>query len=538
VQRSLDVALLPYRHLQSALLVLTMLGLAISVAASVFTARRVVKPVTALIHSTRRLGAGEYSAEIEVTSHDEIGELASSFNSMRKGIAEREAHILDLAYRDSLTGLPNRALFSERLVEALEQARGTSAPLALLMIDLDRFKYVNDTLGHDLGDLLLQQVSARIKAVTERPGNLVARLGGDEFAMLMQGDNLAAAERHAEALLAAFEQPFFVEEQVLDMTGSIGIVVYPEHGDDMHTLLRHADIAMYAAKRARSGFSVFQSGQDELIAEHLSLMGEMRRALEHNEFVLHYQPKMNLRTGTVEHVEALLRWQHPVRGLLGPEHFISFAEQTGYIRMITRWVLHHAVAQCAIWQSQNIDLQIAVNVSVRDLVQLDLPETVAKCLSEHGVAPSRLWIEITESALMDDPGKAIATLHRLKANGVNLSIDDFGTGYSSLSYLKRMPVHELKIDKSFVLGMALDHEDETIVRSTIDLGHNMGLRVVAEGVESQAAMNRLRHLGCDLAQGYFLSTALPAIELEGWLLDQESRRLAEARLHQIQAANV
>jgi EAL domain-containing protein (putative c-di-GMP-specific phosphodiesterase class I) len=284
---------------------------------------------------------------------------------------------------------------------------------------------------------------------------------------------------------------------------------------------------MYAAKRAKAGFAIYQTGQDEQIAEHLSLMTELRGALERDELVLHYQPKMNLKTDRVEHVEALVRWNHPTRGLLGPQHFIPFAEQTGYVKMITQWVLKKAVAQCALWQEKNVAMQIAINVSVRDLVQLDLPETVSKCLKEHNVAPDRLWIEITESALMEDPAKAIATLHKLNASGVKLSIDDFGTGYSSLSYLKRMPVHELKIDKSFVLGMAFDQEDETIVRSTIDLGHNMGLSIVAEGVESEAVLNRLRHLGCDLVQGFYLTAALDSVKIEAWLAEHESSRNAQ-----------
>jgi EAL domain-containing protein (putative c-di-GMP-specific phosphodiesterase class I) len=287
---------------------------------------------------------------------------------------------------------------------------------------------------------------------------------------------------------------------------------------------------MYAAKRTRSGFAVYQTGQDEQIAEHLSLMSEMRRAVENDELVLHYQPKMSLASGSVQHVEALVRWNHPKRGLLAPIHFIPFAEQTGYVKMITNWVLNKAIAQCATWESLGLSMQIAVNVSVRDLVQPELPQTISAYLSEYGVSPDKLWIEITESALMDDPAKAIATLHKLSANGIHLSIDDFGTGYSSLSYLKRMPVHELKIDKSFVLGMAHDLEDETIVRSTIDLGHNMGLKVVAEGVESLAVMDRLRHLGCDMVQGYFLAKGLEPAELLEWLAARERSALGKTNV--------
>lgn len=517
LQLSLDQALNPYRHLQSVLLALTLLGLLVSVTASVEIARRVVRPVMTLIRSTRRIGAGEYSTPIEVTSHDELGELASAFNLMRQGIAERETHITNLAYQDTLTGLPNRALFNERLALALDSARSDGAHIALLMIDLDRFKYVNDTLGHQIGDLLLQQVGARMKQLMVHRDDLVARLGGDEFAMLLHDEDLSGAQHLAQRLLTALEEPFAVEGQTLDVRGSIGIVAFPDHGNDPGTLLRHADIAMYAAKRNKSGFAIYQLGLDEEIAEHLSLMSEMRHAVERDELVLHYQPKMGLADGSVRHVEALVRWRHPTRGMLMPQDFIPFAEQTGSIRMITHWVLNRAIAQCAAWQQQGLQLQVAVNVSVRDLLQADLPQSIATCLAEHGVAPEKLWIEITESALMDDPAKAIATLHKLNHAGIRLSIDDFGTGYSSLSYLKRMPVQELKIDKSFVFGMARDLEDETIVRSTIDLGHNMGLSVVAEGVESKEVMERLRELGCDLVQGYYLSRAIEPDELQAWI---------------------
>jgi diguanylate cyclase (GGDEF)-like protein len=530
LQRSLDQALAPYRHLQSVLFVLTLIGLAVSVAASVLTARGVVKPVMALIRSTRRIAAGEYSRAIPVTRHDELGELASAFNQMRQGIAEREAHILNLAYEDALTGLPNRAMFNDRLAIALGKARTDGTPVALLMIDLDRFKFVNDTLGHDIGDLLLRQVGTRMSELIGDSDDLVARLGGDEFGILLNHEDFIGAQRIAERLLKALEQPFSVAQQTFDMTGSIGIVAFPEHGGDINTLLRHADIAMYAAKRTRSGFAVYQTGQDEQIAEHLSLMSEMRRAVENDELVLHYQPKMSLASGSVQHVEALVRWNHPKRGLLAPIHFIPFAEQTGYVKMITNWVLNKAIAQCATWESLGLSMQIAVNVSVRDLVQPELPQTISAYLSEYGVSPDKLWIEITESALMDDPAKAIATLHKLSANGIHLSIDDFGTGYSSLSYLKRMPVHELKIDKSFVLGMAHDLEDETIVRSTIDLGHNMGLKVVAEGVESLAVMDRLRHLGCDMVQGYFLAKGLEPAELLEWLAARERSALGKTNV--------
>jgi diguanylate cyclase (GGDEF)-like protein len=528
LQRSLQQAMAPFSRLQSALLVLTLIGLAVSVLASLFTARSVTRPIADLIRSTRRIGAGEYSGAIEVDSDDEIGELAQAFNQMREGISEREGRIMHLAYRDPLTGLPNRALFNDRLAAAIDQALAEGRPLSLMMIDLDRFKYVNDTLGHHIGDLLLGQVGARMRALVPSETATVARLGGDEFAILLPAETLATACAIATQLLKELETPIVVEGQVVDVSGSIGIVSCPENGSDVNTLFRHADVAMYAAKRNNSGFAVYDASEDQHSAERLSLMTELRQAVEEDELTLYYQPKIDLASGSVKYVEALVRWIHPTRGIVPPDSFIPFAEQTGYIKTITRWVVDRALHQCALWQEVGIELAVSVNVSARDLVHSDLVEVLSACLAKYRLAPHKVWIEITESALMDDPVHAIETLDRLNAAGVHLSIDDFGTGYSSLTYLKRMPVEEIKIDKSFVLGMASDREDETIVRSTIDLGHNMGLKVVAEGVESLEVLGQLRALGCDLAQGFYLSRPLPPAALEAWLRNWDARTVKPA----------
>lgn len=527
LQKSLIEAMAPYHRLQTTLLLLTLIGVAISVAGSVFTARSVTRPIGALIQFTRRIGLGDYAEPMEVRHHDEIGELADAFNQMREGIAERETRIMDLAYMDRLTGLPNRALFNDRLQQAIVVALRLGHPLSAMMMDLDRFKYVNDTLGHHIGDLLLCEVGKRLRANLLRASDTVARLGGDEFAILLPTDDVAAARHVAARLLRALEEPIVVEGQVVDVGASIGIVGCPEDGTDMNVLLRRADVAMYSAKRTNSGFAVYDERDDQHSAERLSLMSELRQAVERDELTLHYQPKVDLATHAVKYVEALVRWEHPTRGFIPPDEFIPFAEQTGYIKSISRWVAEKAIAQCAKWHAQGMDLKVSINVSARDLMHAELPETLDALLRKYSVEPSWLWIEITESAIMDDPNHAIATLDQLHDLGIRLSIDDFGTGYSSLSYLKRMPVHELKIDRSFVIGMANDKDDETIVRSTIDLGHNMGLKVVAEGVENEAVLDHLKMLRCDLAQGYHVSRPLPAHKLEIWLIDWHANHALE-----------
>lgn len=528
LQRSLNDVMAPYRKLQSTLLFITLIGLGISVAGSFFTARSVTRPIAALTRFARQIGRGEVTDPLDITRQDEISELAVAFNQMRDGIAERESKIIDLAYLDRLTGLPNRALFNERLQEAMSVAEKMDYPLSVMMMDLDRFKYVNDTLGHHIGDLLLIEVGKRLRSNLPRESDTLARLGGDEFAILLPTDNAVAAQSAALHILEALEQPLTIEGQLVDVSASVGIVSYPDHGSDVNTLLRRADVAMYTAKRANLGFALYDVRNDQHNPERLSLMSELRMAVEHDQLKLYYQPKVDLATNSVKYVEALVRWVHPVRGFIAPDQFIPFAEQTGYIKTISRWVADRAVRQCREWRDMGIELDVSINVSARDLINSGLPETIEALLKKHNVSPRWIWIEITESAILDDPNHAIETLDRLHALGVRLSIDDFGTGYSSLTYLKRMPVDELKIDKSFVMGMAEDKDDETIVRSTIDLGHNMGLKVVAEGVESEAMLDRLKVLHCDLAQGFHVSRPLPPDALATWLRKwQDSHRATD-----------
>jgi len=399
--------------------------------------------------------------------------------------------------------------------QAKHRPQGT-LKLAIFMMDLDRFKYVNDTLGHGVGDHVLREVSLRLEqAVTG--AECIARLGGDEFAILLKHSGDTDCAGIARQIIAALEAPFMYEEQQLDVGTSIGIAHYPEHGRDAQTLLRNADIAMYAAKRDKTGYAIYDPHYDTSQQEHLSLLGELRRAVERDELRLYYQPKVSLHSSNISAVEALIRWEHPLRGLVPPGMFIPFAEHTGYIKLLTRWVMREAVRQCGAWLREGLRLQVSVNISARDLMNRDLPTEVSALLAEHAVPPALLCLEITESGFMEDPANAQKVLDRLAELGVRLSIDDYGTGYSSLSYIMRLPVQELKIDQSFISRMAMDEEISTIVRSTIDLGHNLGLEVVAEGVEDRSVWNMLRSLGCDDAQGFFMSKPLAADALAQWI---------------------
>jgi diguanylate cyclase (GGDEF)-like protein len=421
------------------------------------------------------------------------------------------------ALHDDLTDLPNRTLLYDRMEVALAAAERSGEPAALLLVDLDRFKEVNDTLGHDTGDRLLEEVAARLQGVVRR-GDTLARLGGDEFAVLLRGlpDRGMAAEL-AGRLQDAIARPFTLDGVVAVLDASIGIAHCPEHGTDVHTLVQRADVAMYDAKRSRTSIETYTPERDPYSAERLQLLGELRSAIGAGELVLHYQPKVDVGSQRVVGVEALLRWQHPVHGLLPPAEFVPLAERTGAIGDLTRWVLDAALAQCRAWRDAGLDLTMAVNLAAPNIADATLPDVVAGLLELHGVPGDRLECEISEHTVMADPRRAMAILERLRALGVKLSLDDFGTGHSSLSYLKRLPLDEVKIDRSFVMGMTDDDNDAAIVRTTIDLARNLGLEVVAEGVETEAILRNLSDLSCDIAQGFYLSKAMPADELDGWL---------------------
>jgi diguanylate cyclase (GGDEF)-like protein len=420
---------------------------------------------------------------------------------------------------DDLTGLPNRTLFRDRLGQAMRTAKRQQGYAAVVVIDLDRFKEVNDALGHDTGDLLIREVGARL-ASELRESDTLARLGDDEFGILLPTSAAEDAVLLAERVHSALEAPFVLEELSLETAASAGVAAYPQHGDDADTLLKHAEVAMDVAKEEHAGTAVYSADRDTNDAERLALAGRVRRAIEHDELVVHYQPKADLEDGRIIGVEALVRWQHPQRGFVAPSEFIPVAERTGLIKPLSRYVLASAIDQCRAWNEAGLELTVSVNLTIPDLLDLVLPDRIARLLEQSRVRPEQLELEITESTILADPFRVRDVLNRLNEMGLRLAIDDFGTGYSSLGYLKRLPVQAIEIDRSFVMGMCDDPSDATIVRSTIDLGRNLGLDVVAEGVESQRIWDALRGEGCTIAQGYFIGKPMPAEELAAHLGQQ------------------
>ncbi len=429
----------------------------------------------------------------------------------------QENRLRHLAVHDSLTGLPNRVLLNDRLAQALRAAARERKPVALLLLDLDRFKDINDTLGHDLGDLLLIHFARRLHDCI-RDSDTIARLGGDEFAILLPAtSDLDRARGVSERIVDSVQQPFEVTDGLqLEVGVSIGIALFPEHAEEPARLLQCADVAMYAAKKGAGPIQLYDRDKDRNTIRHLTLSGAFRQAIEGGQLSFEFQPKLDLLAGTIDSVEALARWRHPDQGPILPDEFIPHAEKTGLIQPFTRWSFDAALGQLARWRAASLDISIAVNLSTRSLHDDKLPEILGALLAKWRVDPTRLTLELTETAVMHDPDGARRNLFRLHDLGLRLSIDDFGTGYSSLSHLQRLPLHELKIDKSFVLQMTDNDSDLVIVRSTIDLAHNLGLCVVAEGIETAEHLAILQDLGCDLGQGFFVSQPLPVDRLTTW----------------------
>jgi diguanylate cyclase (GGDEF)-like protein len=428
------------------------------------------------------------------------------------------------ALTDELTGLPNRRALNQRL-RALMGDDADSGLSGLLLVDLDGFKELNDTLGHHAGDLLLTTIGDRFRDIEIL--RQAARLGGDEFAIPVINDAgpdalRAAADRLHEAL----EQPFEFDDLSVHIQASVGGALYPQHGEDPTELLRHADVAMYNAKETRSGYELYRLDRDLNSRDRLRLVGQLQRALDEHELVVYYQPKANPQTARVTGVEALIRWQHPTEGLLTPDRFLPLAETAGLMRQVTSYVLERALAQLAQWREGDLDLTMAVNLAMPNLLDQRLPDEVAQRLAQFDVPPSRLVLEITENIVMADPPRILDVVHRLADLGVGLSLDDFGAGASSLGYLKRLAIDELKIDRSFVMAMDHDEDSATIVHATIELAHNLGLRIVAEGVETKASWSRLTSVGCDEIQGFLLGRPVPADELTS-LLDPTGATLAQ-----------
>jgi diguanylate cyclase (GGDEF)-like protein len=442
--------------------------------------------------------------------------LAVYFGGRQAAISSHRAH------HDVLTGLPNRSSLSETLQGTLDDAASTAHPMTVMLLDLDDFKSINDTLGHELGDLVIQRVARRLNQAVEEGGpsggqeTVLARIGGDEFGVLVHGGQ-PQAEELAERLLAVLDQPLEVDSVALHICASIGIACFPKHGRSAPELMRHADVALYCAKGSDAGFATYAEEDDEYSIDRLALAAQLRRGIERGELVVHYQPKVPLQGGATLAVEALVRWNHPQLGCIGPDGFIPLAEQTGIIKPLTDRVLEASLEQCARWREEGLDVTVSVNVSTRSLLDHDLPVIIGGLLKRLNLHASALQLEITESRIVADLPRARASLDELRAMGVMIAIDDFGTGYSSLSQLQQLPVDEIKIDRSFVTRMETDRQDAVLVHSIIDLGRNLGLRVTAEGVETENVKQVLARLGCDYAQGFHVGRPVVAVECTRYL---------------------
>ena len=529
LQAPLAPGLEPLEQMQWQLVWLAALGVLAAVGIGLFLGRGIAGPVRELASLARRVGAGDYSATVAVSGRDEVGDLAAAFRGMQESVAASMSRITDLAYRDELTGLPTRVLCVDRLAQAIAAGTRAGAPVAVLFLNLDQFGHINDTLGHGIGNMLLREVAARLRSGMRRATDSVARVGGDEFAIVLPGSRAGDARHVAEAVLRALEVKMTLEGHQVDVRASIGVAASPEHGNDPAKLLDRAEAAMRAAKRDQLRFAVWDERYEEDGGQRLALMSDLRKAVDNEELALIYQPKVALGDGGEHYVEALVRWQHPVRGLVPPSEFVPLAEQTGYIRTVTQWVLGRAVAQCAEWRNRGLPMNVSVNISARDLVDGELPVRLAELLERASCSAKWLTLEITETALVGDPAHVLRSLERLHELGCRLAVDDYGTGYASLAYLRRLPLDELKIDRSCIMGMANDAGDALVVRSTIELARKLGLAVVATGVEDEATLDQLRELGCDSVQGFLLSRPLPADDVPSWVKESAWSRAAREK---------
>jgi diguanylate cyclase (GGDEF)-like protein len=513
LSRSLADARAPFERLTKVLFLIAAISLVAFALAAFWLARNITRPLQDLTKVVDRMRAGIYDAERSVQRGDELGVLAEGLHLMQTAVQTRDQSIRRLAYEDSLTGLMNRTAFGSALGEALREAAG--APIGVAVINLHRFRRINEHLGYSVGDAVLTEIAARIAAVPS-VRSAVARLAADQFAAFTRLAGRDGLHAWGTSLLLALAEPVIVEAQPIDISATLGLAL-ADTETAPHELMRCADLALDCARREKRALAIYQEALKPAARDQLSLLGELRHAVEHDELRLYFQPKIELRGGRVAGAEVLIRWQHPARGLLSPSDFIPFAEQTGFIRWLTRWTLDHSIAQAAEWHRAGLALNLAVNISSEDIGDSRFDSRVAALLSRHRLPPSLLTLELTETGFIEDPARALLMLNALAALGVGLSLDDFGTGYSSLSHLARMPVDEMKIDRSFIQSLESDPEFATVVRSAIEMGHGLGLKVVAEGIESAGAAKRLRDFGCDIAQGYFHAKPMPLQDFVAWM---------------------
>jgi diguanylate cyclase (GGDEF)-like protein len=446
--------------------------------------------------------------QLEHSKTREVGSLINAFKEMDKEVTLRQDAIEYQAMHDSLTGLPNRFMLNKIIDDQLQTAKRLSQTFVIFLMDLDRFKEINNTLGHSAGDILLTDVSTSIGNMIKKSDTL-GRFGGDEFAVILPDTSKVESIDLAKNVIDTLDNSFMIDNYKVNIGVSIGIVSYPDDGHDVTTLLQHADTAMFAAKRKRAGFLFYEADKNIYSTERLSLINDLHDAFERSEFELFYQPKIDAETETIVGAEALLRWEHEKLGPIPPDRIIELSEHTGIIHKLSMWVLRNAITQCGAWHKKGYPLSISVNLSARDLSNESLSEHIDKMLKEHQLGSSFLILEITESVMMENLTLSMSVLNKLNNMGIKLSVDDYGTGFSSLSYLKKLPVSELKIDKSFIINMNEEDNDEVIVQSTVNLGHNLGLTVVAEGVEDRNIMDKLKRLGCDQVQGFYFGKPAP-----------------------------
>jgi diguanylate cyclase (GGDEF)-like protein len=514
---SLDDALRPYQSVGVAWAILLALGLAFGLVAAIFIARGVSRPVEALAATARRIAAGDYTRPALIVQRDEVGELAATLASMAQAIGEREERIRFQSGHDAITGLPNRVA-AEAVIQH-DLATNTFVHGALLMVALARLPEIVKTMGHAISDRLMRDAGERIR----KPAGtaLVARASDTEFLVWLRDAQQPDAIALAFRILDVLGEPYREADLTIDVAPAVGIALHPAHGRQASTLLQRAEVALFATLGSEEPVVVYDPAADPHRPERLSLMSDLREALERDQLQLHYQPKLNLATRRIDGAEGLARWVHPKLGSIAPDSFIPLAEETGNIRRLTRWVLAAGIARASAWRASGKSLRLALNLSARDLDDIDLPARIGELLAIHGVPPESVLLEITESAVMGKPEAAIRVLRRLADQGIDLAIDDFGVGQSSFAYLRRLPVRELKIDKSFLLKLAEGSADRTIVSSIVELGHRLGYRVTAEGVTDQATLDYLSEIDCDHAQGFFIARALPADAFDAFLADAD-----------------